>query len=82
MVHSGGIEGRNEERDFDTQRFVEWLTEANIFVVPLDDSGYWYRYHHLFQEFLQNLLHRQKDAEAIAGLHMKASLLVCRQRPH
>ena len=29
------------------------LESKNIFIVPLDDEGIWYRYHHLFQEFLR-----------------------------
>jgi len=72
-VHSSGVGGRNEEHDFDTQRFIEWLVEANLFVIPLDDQGYWFRYHHLFQSFLQSLLRKQKSDDTVAGLHMRAS---------
>jgi LuxR family transcriptional regulator, maltose regulon positive regulatory protein len=28
------------------------LTRSNLFVVPLDEQGEWYRYHHLFSELL------------------------------
>jgi LuxR family maltose regulon positive regulatory protein len=30
------------------------LAEQNLFLVPLDDERRWYRYHHLFQDFLRS----------------------------
>ncbi len=35
------------------QRILNYLDENNIFVVPLDESGQWYRYHSLFAGFLR-----------------------------
>lgn len=32
--------------------------KRNLFLVPLDDRNVWYRYHHLFGRFLQELLKR------------------------
>ena len=32
---------------------LEALARSNAFVVPLDDRGEWYRYHHLFSDFLR-----------------------------
>jgi LuxR family maltose regulon positive regulatory protein len=32
---------------------LESLERANLFVVPLDDSRHWYRYHHLFADVLR-----------------------------
>jgi len=32
---------------------LERLERTNLFVVPLDDRYEWYRYHHLFRDFLQ-----------------------------
>ena len=72
-LHSKGIEKRNEEQDVDAQRFIDWLVEANIFIVPLDDEGYWFRYHHLFREFLKAQLHKRANPDTIARLHMLAS---------
>jgi LuxR family maltose regulon positive regulatory protein len=31
---------------------LDKLSRSNLFVVPLDDHGGWYRYHHLFSELL------------------------------
>jgi len=39
------IEGLKVEQEFYGQRFIEWLVEANLFVIPLDDEGYWFRNH-------------------------------------
>ena len=37
---------------------LESLERSNLFMVPLDRTGEWYRYHHLFQELLQAELGR------------------------
>ena len=41
-----------------TQSFdeLEALKRSNLFLVPLDDDGIWYRYHHLFRELLRREL--------------------------
>jgi LuxR family transcriptional regulator, maltose regulon positive regulatory protein len=31
---------------------LERLLRANLFIIPLNDEGRWYRYHHLFAELL------------------------------
>ncbi len=38
---------------------LEALARSNAFVVPLDDRGGWYRYHHLFSDFLRAELNRR-----------------------
>ena len=38
---------------------LEALARSNAFVVPLDDGGEWYRYHHLFSDFLRAELNRR-----------------------
>jgi LuxR family maltose regulon positive regulatory protein len=48
------------------------LERSNLFVVPLDDRREWYRYHHLFQEFLASELRRAGN-EHIQELHRRAS---------
>jgi LuxR family maltose regulon positive regulatory protein len=37
----------------DGQAMLERLERANLFTVPLDDDRHWYRYHHLFADFLR-----------------------------
>lgn len=32
--------------------FIEWLSIHNLFVIPLDAEGNWFRFHHVFQRLL------------------------------
>ncbi len=48
------------------------LEQANLFIVPLDDNGQWYRYHHLFTEVLRARL-QQTQPDLIQELHCRAS---------
>jgi len=49
----------------------EHLRRANLFVIPLDEDGVWFRYHHLFQQMLQQKASLQFDTEMIDSLHMR-----------
>src|ERR687886_1504642 len=51
---------------------LEALHRGNFFVVPLDDTRQWYRYHHLFAEVLAAQL-RAEQPEQVALLHGRAS---------
>lgn len=44
----------------------------NLFVIPLDDTGRWYRFHHLFGDLLRAELHA-RDPAAERALHQRAS---------
>ncbi|MBO9600865.1 MAG: LuxR family transcriptional regulator [Cohnella sp.] len=48
------------------------LEQGNFFVVPLDDSRQWYRYHHLFAEVLSSFL-KAEYPDQVAELHARAS---------
>jgi LuxR family transcriptional regulator, maltose regulon positive regulatory protein len=54
------------------QEMLETLERANLFTNPLDDERHWYRYHHLFSEFLRDRLHRTQPDQG-TWLHGKAS---------
>jgi LuxR family maltose regulon positive regulatory protein len=51
---------------------LEELARSNLFVIRLDDEGEWYRFHHLFGEFLLARLTR-RGPEAVRSLHDRAS---------
>ena len=48
------------------------LEAANLFLIPLDDERRWYRFHHLFAEFLQHRL-GAVEADQVSALHLRAS---------
>jgi LuxR family maltose regulon positive regulatory protein len=48
------------------------LVGKNLFVIPLDAEGTWYRFHHLFAEMLRMRLERQ-GVKAVAQLHLQAA---------
>jgi LuxR family transcriptional regulator, maltose regulon positive regulatory protein len=54
------------------ERVLQDLEEANAFVVSLDASRAWFRYHHLFAGLLQLEL-RRTEPGAVAGLHLLAA---------
>ena len=49
------------------------LHRANIFIVPLDNEGRWFRYHHLFADLLQARLRQTTSAADVADLHRRAA---------
>lgn len=51
---------------------LERLEKANLFLVPLDQNGYWYRYHHLFLQFLRDRLNKRRGS-VVSALHWRAS---------
>jgi LuxR family transcriptional regulator, maltose regulon positive regulatory protein len=50
---------------------LEEIERANLFLVPLDATRTWYRYHHLFGELLRHEL-RRSEPELVATLHRRA----------
>ena len=57
----------------DGQAVLTALHRANIFVIPLDDEGLWFRFHHLLADLLQARLRQTLPADAITTLHSRAS---------
>ena len=56
----------------DSESVLRQLEQANVFIVPLDDQGTWYRYHHLFRDFLQNRL-KKIDPDRVGTVNRSAS---------
>jgi LuxR family maltose regulon positive regulatory protein len=54
----------------DSQGLLAELEQANLFLIPLDDQRVWYRYHHLFADFLQTELSKTETEK----LYRKAAL--------
>jgi serine/threonine-protein kinase PknK len=54
------------------QAVLERVQVQNLFLQQLDDDGVWYRYHHLFKDYLRARLDRDHPGRAV-GLHRAAS---------
>jgi len=57
----------------DSWQIMEQLEPLQSLLAPLDAEAVWYRYHHLFAEYLQAQL-RQRRPTAISALHLRASV--------
>ena len=57
---------------------LDALSRSNLFLVPLDDEGGWYRFHHVFAQLLRVELERREPGLAPA-LHRRA---YCWHRDH
>jgi LuxR family maltose regulon positive regulatory protein len=56
---------------YDSAEILRYLQAHQVFLVPLDEQGRWYRYHHLFSD----LLRTRRAANAVlpaASLHLRA----------
>jgi LuxR family maltose regulon positive regulatory protein len=53
-------------------KLLREISRSNLFVIPLDDEGEWYRCHHLFSDFLVYEL-RTSDPDLVPVLHERAS---------
>ena len=53
-----------------SQSLLSELEQANLFLIPLDDERVWYRYHHLFADFLRTELSKTETEK----LYKKAAL--------
>ena len=55
------------------QESLELLDKFNMFIVPLDQSRTWYRYHRLFSELLRHQRQLAGQSSRDVSLHQKAS---------
>ncbi len=56
----------------DSAAMLARLTQAQLFLTPLDHTQTWYRYHHLFAEVLRERLQRT-DPETLTRVHQRAA---------
>ena len=67
----GDLAGRLADR-VDGQAMLEELERRDLFLRPLDDEREWFRYHHLFAEYLRRRLERDHP-DRVPRLHRRAS---------
>jgi LuxR family maltose regulon positive regulatory protein len=51
---------------------LESLARSNLFIVPLDNRGEWYRYHHLLRDMLRSRLAR-REPEMVPEIQKRAA---------
>lgn len=56
----------------DSAAMLQMIEAANLFLIPLDRERHWFRYHHLFAEFLQSRLD-EKGSHELEILHGRAA---------
>ena len=54
------------------QQMITQLEQANLFLIPLDDHQQWFRYHHLFADFLRHRFLQNPLAQR-EQLHQRAT---------
>ena len=57
----------------DARRRLGDLEAANLFLVPMDRTRSWFRFHALFREYLLGELERSEGADAASALHLRAA---------
>ena len=57
----------------DSQAMLKDLYQANLFLLPLDEEGHWFRYHQLFADLLKARLQQTASADKITSLHQRAA---------
>jgi LuxR family maltose regulon positive regulatory protein len=60
--------------DPETNSHIQYLNQHQLFLIPLDDTNHWFRFHHLFHDFLRSIqvIRGGRDQDSIRHLHLKA----------
>lgn len=59
----------------DSEQMLEQLKARNLFLIPLDEHNHWFRYHHLFAEYLQNQMKQQQPEQWLISNRAASSCL-------
>lgn len=57
--------------NYDGSRLLKELFDQNSFLIALDETRTWFRFHHLFRDFLREKLNK-RDTSFVHDLHRKA----------
>jgi LuxR family maltose regulon positive regulatory protein len=58
----------------DISSIIDIISTKNLFILPIGDGGEWLRYHHLFRDFLQARMARERPVEREEILHRLAKM--------
>jgi len=65
--------GAENLEESSSQTILDTVLQDNLFLIPLDNQGEWYRYHHLFRDLLRHQLRSTVTATKIKHIHIRAS---------
>jgi ATP/maltotriose-dependent transcriptional regulator MalT/DNA-binding SARP family transcriptional activator len=60
-------------RGTDVVQMVDYLEKSRLFLVRVERDGVWYRYHHLFGQFLRHRLSLEHGKKAVEALHQQVA---------
>ncbi len=63
----------SENNSFNSEIIIKELLAKNLFLINLDNTNNWYRYHHIFQSVLQAELKKTYTKQSIINIHKQAS---------
>jgi len=66
-------EDEKENKEVLFKEFIYTITRSNMFIIALDDKHNWYRFHHLFIEYLYEILLDKYENKRIDGLRQNAA---------
>ncbi|WP_338539632.1 LuxR C-terminal-related transcriptional regulator [Paenibacillus tundrae] len=59
--------------DSEAKTLLQDIENSRLFIIPLDDTRTWFRYHHLFGDMLHSRLDKQVKPSERAMLHIRAA---------
>jgi len=62
-----------KNKQFNSKNIINELLNKNLFLINLDNTNQWFRYHHLFQDALQEELKKTYIGQDINNIHRKAA---------
>lgn len=72
-VLCGAVLGETHRLTTNYQSLLDRIERSNLFLIPLDNEGGWFRYHHLFADLLRARL-KSTHPEIVPDLHRRSSL--------
>lgn len=60
-------------QDAPAQSAIQTIISANLFLLPLDQSATWFRYHALFREMLLSRLQAVSTPDTVCALHLRCA---------
>ncbi|MFN8611107.1 MAG: BTAD domain-containing putative transcriptional regulator [Vulcanimicrobiota bacterium] len=60
-------------RGTDVVQMLDYVEKTRLFLVRVERDGVWYRYHHLFAQFLRHRLNLEHGVKAVEAVHQQVA---------